>query len=44
MKIFVILYFLFYFYFKFFENGELDTHGCFVARERDCVRELVGTL
>lgn len=39
MKILWILYFLYYFYFKFFKNSELDTHGCFVAGERDCVRK-----
>lgn len=44
MKILLILYFLYYFYFKFFKSGELDTHGSFVAGERDCVRGSVGTL
>lgn len=43
-KILWILYFLYYFYFKFFRNSELDTHGCFVAGERDCVGGSMGTL
>lgn len=39
-----VAFIFFYIIFKFFKNSELDTHGCFVAGERDCVRTSMGTL
>lgn len=46
IKIFCRFY-IFYIVFilkKIFKNGEFDTHGCFVAGERDCVGRSVWTL